>query len=38
MNTDNINVNEKGVREVSPAEKEFHSNIETATQEIINRT
>lgn len=38
MNCDNVEIKEKDIIEVSLAEKQFHSNIETATDELIHRT
>ena len=38
VKTNEIILKEKGIRQVTNAEKEFHSNIEAATQDIVSRT
>lgn len=38
MNCDNVELKTKNIRKVSLAEKQFHSNIETATEDLIRRT
>jgi hypothetical protein len=38
MDTHNIVLNEKSIRQVSKVEKEMHSSVEVATQGIIKGT